>query len=353
MIRVLAVGPFDPAGVVIGHADALHAQPNPAVRIDVALDTAYAEVHEGARWCASTSRFLGSELARVAAPSVEAQREELRAAIDVADVIQIHPGIGQPWGDALGTAPRWRTHDDDGHGNAFGLDWPKLLAEHTRRGKPVVAFFHGSVHTRANASAYMRDTVERGFVRATSTIDYATDLCAAYLPPTLADRPERAPHRGEHDPLVVAHTPTNPGIASTLDFRAAARKLGLPVHYVYRREHAASLDAKARAHATFDHLRGCFSVNALEAARVGSIPIFFLPDALAEALDARGFDAPPARVFESTATSLERTLRTLRDDRLLCGDLQAWARLWWLRNFSQRPDSRAVAALVDFYRSIV
>ena len=348
-MKILALADFDPAGVVLSHRDALRAC-CPDIDFRVALHTAYTPRQRGADWVGASLQGCDAQGREFYAPG----GGDLPALLEFAysaDVIQIHPGIGQPWADQ---PEHFLPERDPPVAPYFGRkDWPEIIGG--SRARHLVAFFHGSVHARANIEGYRQRYAGLHF--AASTLDYAVDLDAAYLPPALPLPAVAAPLRADDDPLIVAHTPTNPSIASTEIFLAAARAAGVVVNYASRRSHEEALAAKQRSHMTFDHLRGTFSVNSLEAASLGSIPLV----ALAESGRVRGHveglwgNAPPWPQLQpglEGERALPKLLRTLADDYGFPGATrtgQELVRAWFTEHFTPAP---IAARLERFYRGL-
>jgi hypothetical protein len=212
-----------------------------------------------------------------------------------------------------------------------------------------VAYFHGSANLAAHADLWADRYEIRGFTLAASTLDYAVRLGAAYLPPALIvpDALPLAPYRKDGARLVVAHTPTNWAVCSTEVLLAHAKDLGIDVHLVTCAHPHTALVVKTQSHATFDHLRGSFSVNSLEGAIFGSIPLFGTSQAVRERMAAEGLTAPPALLHPSDH-DLRRVLTLLRDDAGLTRDLQCESRRW----SKQFTPARTAQRLVAFFGSL-
>jgi hypothetical protein len=286
-MRILYAATFDPAGVMASHRAALR---HVGVEAYLALDADY----------------------RDAKPDLMCPKP---------DVIVVAPGIG--WGQT----GDWGMDPAPHIGRDLDLSpaiWEILdMFPDARR----VAYFHGSVQTQANREGYRRWYGERDFRIAASTLDYAVHMGAAYLPPMIAIPTMEARRRIRGEPLVVAHTPTNPDLCSTDLFLAIAKDLGITVKYATGVPHAEALATKHLAHATYDHLRGSFSMNSLEGAAEGTIPLFGLGQREEDRLRAEGFFMPPTYVIRN-GDGLLAVLTMLRDSVGLTRTLQAAARPW-------------------------
>lgn len=327
-LRVLIVADFDPAGVCLSHRNALR-QVHPEVDIRVALHTCYGPMHEGADYKFLSFRGISEKGQGIFEETCSKEKvDELMVFARSADVIQVCPGIGQPWGGK-------REGPADNMANPptvwyFERDWKEILKNAPAR----VAYFHGSVHTWTHLEEYRALYTRLGYILSTSTLDYACEMPAAYLPPYIdaGSYGERAALRHSDDPLVVAHTPTDPSIASTAEFLALAKRLGISVIHREQVPHAQSIEAKRNAHAVFDHLRGSFSVNTLEACALGCAPLVGLKRRYADRLMDEGFDDFPGWVED--LKDLEVKLIRLRDDPEATRDLQHAAYKWVRQNLN-------------------
>lgn len=344
-MRILALAAFDPASVVLSHRDLMRAAGHD---FRLAVVRAYTERQRQADYVCEQ---LVSE-SRVVAPGVTKKwvtfeklapnLEELREFAKQADVIQFHPGIGQGSGD-------WASQD----GPAWNVNLELLLVEDalglrgvTYGGKSLVFFFHGSRATWASRDWY------KGLGHpntAASTIDYAHEFDAAYLPPFVDVGDLRAPLRGDDDPLLIAHTPTDRAACSTEEFLAAARGLGIPVRLGEGLTHKQVLALKAECNAGFDHLRGAFSVNTLENAALGLVPIHAMRHEYNSRLlneESIG-QIPPFSV--AGGEDMRRKMRRLGDRPAFTRKLQVLARSWWEEYFSAEPITKR---LTKFYASL-
>lgn len=353
-MKILFLAEFDPAGVLLSHRDVLRSAGGDA---RVAVQSAYTERHQDADWIAEQTTAPnafghGKRPSGFGSPSLDyaphprctaGAVSELRDFAWEADCIVVAPGIGQPWADR-GAA--FQPSLDPPLARYFGIDWQPLLRWDPR--PRLVAYFHGSVYTRQHVAQYAEHYRSRGYDLACSTLDYAALLPATYLPPeiTVPESYGRAPLRGDDDPLIVAHCPTNPAIASTAEFLHIARKLGIVVRYVHQRPHAESLAAKAGSHATFDHLRGTFSVNSIEAAALGSVPLFAWHPEFHDAPAPREMWINAGFVHPIDTGDLRAILGALADAPDLTRGCQLAARAWYERHFTRAP---VLARLRAFY----
>lgn len=303
-MRVLYAAQFDPAGVMAGHRAALRA--------------------------AGVEAFL--------ALNVDYRSAGVDRSCPAPDVLVVCPGIGT--GGVEDAALR---------ASAGVLTLPaeieQILSMFPR--VPRVAYFHGSVNAWANREAYARRYRERGFTLAASTLDYCTAMDATYLPPAITVEGPLAPLRDDlRLPLHVAHTPTNPHLCATKEFIALAIDLGVPVRYVTAVTPGEALNVKRACYATFDHLRGSFSVNSLEATTLGSIPLFGLSRPVRARMVDEGVAPPP--VLIETLDDLRDVLLRLRGDVTLTAALQHEAREW----AQQFTPAATAKRLVAFYESL-
>lgn len=291
-MRVVYAAEFDPAGVMAGHRRALR-----AAGVEVSLLLAH--------------DFRGD------GPDDE---------YGIPDVIVVAPGIG------TGEAGCWSTRGGPPPENDLP-PWVTMLAAQFPRAQRV-AYFHGSANLAAHAELYAERYREMGYRLAASTLDYAVRMGAGYLPPVIPfETPEVPPNlRGEGEPFRVAHTPTNWAVCSTEILLSIAKRIGIDVRLVSGVPYMTALAVKSQSHATFDHLRGSFSVNSLEAAMLGSVPLFGTTRAVRERMQREGLEPPPVRIDvggqESAEAALTRVLTILRDDVGMTRTLQQQSREW-------------------------
>jgi hypothetical protein len=389
-VRILALSWFDPASVVLSHRDLMQADGHD---FRLAVVRAYTERQQQADYvCERLIRRVedvapGVSKTQVYWEKLSPNLESLQEFTAQADVIQFHPGIGHGDGD-------WASRED--LAPSPGLEGVKV-ARHfdphfsTRPNQSIVHFIHGSRSTWVSLDAYRpafrawRDH-PGGFAVAASTIDYATELDAAYLPPlvdvgteylygaidpsgkilgTFSTRqeaekafpgkgvieqpiPRRARLRGDDDPLLVAHTPTDRVACSTEEFLKAAQGLGIPVRLGEGIPHSDVLRLKAECNAGFDHLRGAFSVNTLENAALGLVPLFAFNLRYADRQDKEGLDRPQPYLIEN-ARDLRSVMGMLAERPDMTRDVQRAARSWWETHFSAGPITKR---LVQFYKSL-
>jgi hypothetical protein len=334
-LRVLSLGEFPPASDEIGHRDILAGSD---IDYRVAIQHAYVPRHLAADWIASALCY----------GSVGQTKGDVAELVDFArsaDVIQVAPGIGQPWADRDAPPkpelnPPWIRF--------FGIDWERITAHARAR----VAYIHGSLNTAVHTAAYARMYREAGWTLAASTLDYSCWMDAFYMPPTIDAEIQaagRAAPRGEYDPLIIAHTPTNPIVCNTKEIRDLTAQLGVPLSFATRAPHRVALRAKLRACVGFDHLRGSFSVNTIENTSLGLAALFGLRKDCAQYFARNGYAACPGQRIESV-NDLHDAIVALRDDPPLTRVLQESWYSWAHRNFSaqaMRP------RLEVFYHSLV
>ena len=325
MMRVLFVEEFDPAGVCLGHRDVLRAR---GIDARVALERAYTRRQLDADWLAPTDLGL----------------REFSAA---ADVIVWAPGIGHasvdggPWACQAATC---------------GLDVPGVLHPPVTSFGPVpfspqarhVAFFHGSVNVWAHRGRWARHYRDRGWTLATSTIDYAVEIDAAYLPPVVTV-PGFARLRRDDEPLVLVQTPSDPDNCHTPEMIRLARRLAIPMRVGTCLTHKSALWLKTQGNAGFDHMRGSFSVNHVENCACGlaatcglnaDYETRFKAERLASLADAGLF---------RTWADLADALATWRDNPNLHREAQRARVAWAQTHFN----TKAIGdRLVHFFRSL-
>ena len=245
-MRVLAVGEFDPAGVMLGHRRALRAQ---GIDYRYAVQDVYWHGEgEAADWWLRSPN--GCDFAG------------LRAFADTADIIQFSPAIGQPWScEATGGVC-----SNDTDVVPFGpINW-REIGHAARR----VAFFHGSVNAWANADGYVAlYRQDRQWPLLTSSVRYAMRMGAKLTPPIVAVSGPQAALRGDDDPLRIIHASTDSRLNNTDDFIAICRALNVQSTVISGAPHADVLALKRAHHAAYDHLRGVPSVSTIENAALG------------------------------------------------------------------------------------
>lgn len=346
-MRVLAISFFDPASVVLSHRDLMR-----AARHDfrLAVVRAYTERQQQADYvCERLVRRVEDVAPGVS--KVQAYWEELSPNLEAlrefaarADVIQFHPGIGRgdgDWASQEGIAPPIEEEISD-------VKRRLGLAGYEFYHSVKMYFYHGSRATWANLGAYEDRRAYRRI--AASTIDYAHGLDAAYLPPLVDVGDLRAKPRGNDDPLLIAHTPTDRVACSTEEFLKATQGLGIPVRLGEGIPHSDVLRLKAECNAGFDHLRGAFSVNSLENAALGLAPLFALSSRSAWRLTQEGIEEiHPDSVKIVDRRDLTGMLRYLSDSPSATREYQSRARSWWETYFSAEPITKR---LVKFYEGL-
>lgn len=364
-MRILAITAFDPASVVLSHRDLMRGAGHD---FRLASVRAYTERQQAAdyvleRLVSEDTPLGGGALRRESRfERLTPNLEELRGFAASADVIQFHPGIGRGDGDWASDplAPNVPyVVECDRVIHAFGLA-NAIIAN--RRASEVI-FFHGSRNLWANRESYKHFvhtraewvTGPRLYTGATSTLDYAYELDASYLPPYIGDPINdhlAASPRGDDDPLVVVHTPTDRAACSTDIFLEAARRAGVVVLLGEGKSHSEIMALKAQANVGFDHLRGAFSTNTLENAALGLVPLFALKPEYREHALTLGFD--PLDVLDGWyiqgGNDLEGAIRYLANHNAIeTRRAQSRARAWWERHFSAEPITKR---LLKFYKGL-
>lgn len=319
-MRVFALAEFDPASVVLSHRDALRL--HGGVDLRLAVHAAYTRRQRQADWTRVQFDHYDRKTDRTEYTEQPLDPAMLDFASE-AEVFQIAPGIGQPWASE-DQAPRYGTADEPPLSPYLGVVWKDCFAA----AKTKVAFFHGSRCCWANRPSYANHYRQLGCTLATSTLDYAVELDATWLPPTVPGRwqrgtssPEdRAPLRGDDDPLVVAHTPTDPSNCGTAEFMRLAASLGIVVQFVTNAPPEDAIAAKTASHAVYDHMRGSFSMNTLEGMALGCVPLVGVTERCWTRMGECGFDPLEPRIADFNG--LAAWLRQLRDSPALTRSLQ-------------------------------
>lgn len=361
-MRILALSAFDPASVVLSHRDLMRAAGHD---FRLAVVRAYTERQQRADYvCERLVRRVedvapGVSRVQMAWEKLNPNLESLREFAVSADVIQFHPGIGRGDGDWASSPGSYQLPL---HEEAEVLERLRIPARSAlREGVEEVAFFHGSVNAWYNRDHYKAwsklgkdwghgEPILAGV--AASTIDYAHELDAAYLPPLVDVGDLRAKLRGDDDPLLIAHTPTDRVACSTEEFLKAAQGLGIPVRFGEGMRHDDVLRLKAECNVGFDHLRGAFSTNTLENAALGLVPLFKLSEKYrgrfnAECRDIHVEGLAYNRIAQSGG--LRDAIRVLDADPYWMRGQQRNARFWWETYFSAEPITKR---LTKFYESL-
>ncbi len=307
-LKVLSVCEFDPAGVLGGHRSALR-----AMGVDYRL--AVMDIYP-------TGREMDHDY--------QATRHDAEVAdfAEEADIIQFHPGIGQPWSYTT-MAPNYK----DGADWFFGsIDWSSPRFQRAKR----ISYFHGSRNAAKNAALYAKHWRERGHVIWASTIDYVHWMEAVYAPPIVnltAHHPLRAKLREDDEPLMIAHAPTDPQNCNTPEFIDICQRRGILYDFIFNVQHPEVLRRKVACNAGFDHLRGSFSVNTVENCLMGLVPLVGLKHEYLRTLNEEiGFHRGLFPV--ETAKELGEYIVNLDEDTQLTRDKQAIAHSWALDYWS-------------------
>lgn len=310
-MKILSIAEFDPCAVLAGHKTALCAR---GVDYRLAIHDIYSAHVTSARadWLLADPKC---DLASLIAFATHA------------DIVQFHPAIGQPWSYAS-LDPRL---GGDAHEQPFGsIHWPAL--SHNMRGRRV-AYFHGSRNAAANAAKYAHHYRAQGMAIWASTLDYVAWMGATYAPPVVEILGAPAPLRKDDDPLIVAHTPTDPANCHTTEFMEAVKLTGVVPRFATRKAHVEVLALKRECHAGFDHMRGAFSVNTLEHAALGLVPIVGLTRDFAKLSAFADFGRVPFHTPQNR-DELVTVLRWLDDTPLVTRRYQIDARRWVGEHFS-------------------
>lgn len=349
-MKILAISWFDPASVVLSHRDLMRAAGHD---FRLAVVRAYTERQLQADWVAEKTMKMpvGNGYCCFAHAPQAFDAVSLREFAQQADVIQFQPGIGRGDGDWATKATLRPPHPME----EVDRVWDAFKLDSARYNRPkYVAFIHGSNATRKYLDTYRGWLVP--FHIATSTLDYACDLDAAYLPPLVHPpivdgAPLLARLRGDDEPLVIAHTPTDRTACSTEAFIKTAQESGVLYRLGEHLPHADVWTLKAQCNAGFDHLRGSFSTNTLENAALGLVPLF----GLAAHYLRRGREegilgwSGGAVLDLADLKDLSNVIQILNNDAALTRAAQESAQRWWRENFSAEPITKR---LVRFYESL-
>lgn len=342
-MKICAISFFDPASVVLSHRNLMRSAGHD---FRLAVVRAYTERQRDADYVLErlVEDFPIPGQRRLSWEKLSTDLEELREFAASADVIQFHPGIGDGqvgnWA-SRGDFPQTLSEEFGAVLGAFGLSTKP--ADYAKR---AVMFVHGSNSVQKYLKHY-RAIFSKPMRVATSTIDYAHELDAAYLPPFVDVGDLRAPPRGDDDPLLIAHTPTDRVACSTAEFLKVAQSLGIPVRLGENLRHKQVLQLKSECNAGFDHLRGAFSVNTLENAALGLASLFGTSPRYGERAMQEGFPLINAAIGD--ADDLKIVLRRLANEPATTRDRQRLARSWWETYFSAAPITKR---LVKFYESL-
>lgn len=300
-MRILTIGEFDPAGVHLRHRRWLR-----KLGVDYRLavrDLHRAEAESDYRW--GPDRDHG--------PMYEFMRQ--------ADIVQVLPAIGQPWSTTYDNGPR----------NEFGdIDHPR-----------VVALFHGSAHAQRHCESDAATYRARGWSVAATTLDYVHRLGCEWLPP-IVDCDGVAPLRADNEPLMVVHAPTDIRQCQSSDAATVCISAGVRFTRIKDKPHAEVLATKLRHNAGYDHIRGAFSVNSLENARMGLVNLVGVrPEYVPDGLE---LPWPVVQTMDDVAYWVAR----LKDDAATTREFQMAAREWSATVWS--PEQIAERLLATYRR---
>jgi hypothetical protein len=314
-MRILYLSDFDPAGVMIAQRDALRiAKPDWEVR--VALRKSYYHKSD---------------------PDTELHGKP--------NVIVLCPGIGSGSTSSIG--------NDEFTFHPEFSPWIGELRKQFKDSREVF-YIHGSKQTQSFLTEYRLGL--KGGIVAASTLDYAVDLDCHWLPPVVDSRGlGRAELHQAGKPLSIAHSPSDPTVCHTREFLYAAITQGVSVHYISGKPHHIAMSLKRNSPVGFDHLRGTFSVNTIEFAALGMVPLFGLSPDVADRMRLEGLTLPPIRLWYrdvdvSLEDNLQKQIRILRDTPNLVQAAQGEAFEWYQQNFA--PD-KVVPRIVNFFESVM
>ena len=308
-MRVLYLAEFDPCCVGVGWKRALAAH---GIDLRVAVSRAYWAEGQAADWIENHSRSL--------------DLDGLRDFAETADLLLWCPGIGQPW-SYQSTEPR--------------LERPTFHGLEFRHNR-TIALVHGSRNANANTGYYADYYRSQGYRIAATTLDYVAGMDAEYLPPVVdvLGLPP-ADLRGD-EPLMATQSPTDTANCHTQDFIDACRELGIKGSVATGLTHEKCLAHKRTCHAGFDHLRGSFSINAIESAGLGLVSLVGTAPkyrALLERLHGVTWGLPKIETVED----LRQTMRSLANDPELTRRLQRQCRDWYVSQWHPRLVAKRVA----------
>ncbi len=317
-MKILVVGDFDPCGVHLRHRKYLREL---GVDYRLAVKHCYRkEAEQADYWC---DRPNGGRT----------EYADMRWFAKEADVIQLLPAIQQPW-TFQETEPRFETLkfiETDWFGDPWFASATKAVC------------FHGSLNAWANRQVYADHWRARGVPILATTIDYAWEMGAEYLP-SIVDCGGGIRLREDSERLRVMHSPTDPALCRTTDFLHLCRSLDVDVTYVTGANHENVLTHKRHHSVGYDHMRGCYSINSLENVAHGMVNLVGIDERYESALGDIPLPWPCIREW----ADLERWLVALRDP----GETRRWqlrARGW----FSQHWTPMAVAKrLLGVYERI-
>ena len=322
-MKVLIVGDFDPCGVHLRQRKYLRGL---GIDYRIAVKEAYREEAKEADYWLERKPLRKGEIA------------ELRWFAMDADIIQFLPAIGQPWSFSSMTP---RLGDDIYEIPFGGIDWRHSDFSRARK----IVCFHGSKNARANLETYRAHYRGLGFPLLATTIDYAYEMGAEYLP-TIVDIRHEPMFRQDGEPLKVIHSPTDPDICNTDEFLLTCRELGIPVTYLTGRLHESVLSHKQGHTCGFDHLRGGFSVNSLENVAFGMVNLVGVNPSYRDWMQDRlGVSLPWPEV--ETMADVRGWLGALRDD---AGETRRWQEKaigWYRSEWSPERNAERIAAVYE------
>lgn len=270
----------------------------------------------------------------------DCDRGAFRAFAVAADVVILTPVINQP--SSYADPGQWHAYREPDEDCLGDMDFRFL-------NRVRVALFHGSRALALHAEQYRDLYLERGWVPAATTLDYATRLGCRYFPAIVEPPEQHARLREDGEPLRTIHTPTDPAACSTGEFSALATKLGLAKTTAIGNggiPHEECLRIRSGFHAGFDHLRGSFSISSLENAALGLVNLVGLKPACREYLRANGYEPPDWPRIESMGDVHDWLIR-LRDSESETRRWQERGRAWFEQHWQPDQIARRVAAQLE------
>jgi hypothetical protein len=309
-VKICYLSEFDPAGVMIAQRDALRQFTD--WDVSVGLRRAY---------CHKADADAGI--------------------MSNPDVIVVCPGIG------TGVA--------GGEATSVELPaWVEAILDACPSAKRV-AYFHGSRDLTRQGFLYHDRYQMRGFHLAASTLDYASWMSIAWLPPVVSlNGYETAELWNGKNGLMISHAPSDPSVCNTRELLYSAITQGVGVHYISGRPHHQALALKRMHPVGFDHLRGAFSVNTIEFAGLGMVPLVGLHSSVKARMEEERLPMLPGALSlvdgKSSELQLAERIRTLRDN-VNCVQATQEAALNWY-NENMRPD-RVINRVTDFFEKVM
>jgi hypothetical protein len=322
-MRVLLISEFDPAGVLTGWRRALR-----TAGVDCRLVVnAVTQIPVEPDWVTGEDYKVGQEYRDF---------ETLMTFTKSADVAVWNPAIGQPWAYSSEQVVLRDGPDHPLHTWISDALYPDVRE---------VTVIHGSRNAQKNAEVYAAHWRGLGHKIWATTLDYAHRLSAAYAPP-LVETSGLAPLRGDDDPLVIAHAPTDPDISSTDVFLRSCAATGAVADLIFQQTHEEVIRRKRKCSAGFDHLRGAPSVNTIENLSLGLVPLVGLKEEYKSLFySVMGLPVECLFPFEDER-GLMKTMRWLAEDARGTREIQLAAREWYQRSWNRGAIGRRLVKLL-------